>query len=262
MTIKKGHEIPTIDVALVTIKKAGSTEELALDTASKIAVEVSSETQEAVKLIIKGKLRAQKKAVSTVTGNTITLTDNVFIPELVKVLQGGTIKYKTIYTLNTVQASGNYSFTIGSNQYVNYTLDVSTALAEGDTLVFDDYSNKLIKNGTTEIVCTIETTSEGTLVEPTKLVTDIITGYTPPVAGSDEKGEAFELTAYSPQYDGAGGIVQYEKIAYPNCTGNPISISSEDGAFRVPEYTIDSAPQVGQAPYTISYVPTLPTVTV
>ena len=59
-TLQKGNEIPTIDVNLVTISPEGSDKELALDTASKIAVEVQTETTDAVQLVIKGKLRAQK----------------------------------------------------------------------------------------------------------------------------------------------------------------------------------------------------------
>lgn len=95
MATKKGHEIPTIDVVLVTIKVPDSADEIALDTASQIGVNPQSETEDAVKLIVKGRLIAQKPPVTTITGNTITLTDNVFIPELVKILQGGTIKYWT-----------------------------------------------------------------------------------------------------------------------------------------------------------------------
>ena len=93
------NAIPTIDVSLVTISyeetSGGSTTtiEIAFDTANQIEVEPQTEEQEAVKLIIKGKLKAQKPQSVTITGHQITLHDNVFIPELVKVLQGGTIKY-------------------------------------------------------------------------------------------------------------------------------------------------------------------------
>lgn len=101
MALKKGNEIPTIDVAMVTIKQ-GETE-IALDTASKIAVSPETEVTDAVKLIIKGVLKAQKRAVTTLTGNTITLTDNVFNPEVVKILQGGTITYDTQDTTKVIK---------------------------------------------------------------------------------------------------------------------------------------------------------------
>lgn len=178
------HEIPTIDCELITIKPAGSSDEFALNTASKIQIDIQTETQDAVKLIIKGVLKAQKHKQVTVTGNQITLTDNVFTPELVKMLQGGTITY------------------------------------EGG----------------------------------------VVTGYTPPVVGSNETLPIFELNAYSAQYNAAGQIVRYEKITYPNCQGNPISMSSEDNVFRVNEYVIDSAPNTGESPYTIEYVSSLPEV--
>lgn len=188
------HEIPTIDVALVEIETSAGTH-FALDTASKIGVEPQVETQEAVKLIVKGVLKAQKPSVATITGNQITLTDNLFIPELVKILQGGTIRYWT----------------------------------------------------------SADKTTQGT--EETEFG---ISGYTPPVAGSSEKGEVFTLHAYSAQYDTSGQIVQYEKITYPNCQGVPVAFASEDGAFRAPEYTINSAPSKNQAPYDINYVAALP----
>lgn len=187
-TVKKSKaEIATIDCCLVTIEtgSGGDAKEFGFDTANKIEVEPQIEEEDAVKLVVKGILRAQKPKTTTVTGNEITLTDNVFNPELVLILQGGTIKY-----------------------------DPS---------------------------------------ETTKII-----GYTPPVAGSADKGEVFKLNAYSAQYDASGQIVQYEKITYPNCQGVPVAFGSEDGVFRAPEYTINSAPKTGEAPYEINYVAALP----
>lgn len=82
--------------------------------------------------------------------------------------------------------------------------------------------------------------------------------YVPPLAGSGDKGEVFEIDAYSAEYDASGQIVKYEKITYPNCEGTPVAINTEDNVFRLPEYVINSAPKTGQAPYSISYVKTLP----
>ncbi len=182
-TYKSRAEIPTIDVSLVTIEIDG--DEFGFDTANSISVEPQVEEEDAVRLVVKGILRAQKPGTSTLTGNQITLTDNVFNPELVVALQGGTITYDE--------------------------------------------------------------------VETTK-----VTGYKPPVAGSAAYTESFTLNAYSAQYNAAGQIVNYEKISYPNCVGTPVAFSSEDGTFRAPEYTINSAPDTGQAPYEITYVDTLP----
>lgn len=188
MGVKKSKaEIATIDCSLITIETGtgSSAREFAFDTANKIEVEPQIEEQDAVKLVVKGILRAQKPKMATLTGNEITLTDNVFNPELVLILQGGTIVYDTIDT--------------------------------------------------------------------TKIV-----GYNPPAAGSSDKGEVFKLNAYSAQYDAAGQIVQYEKISYPNCQGQPVAFASEDGVFRAPEYTIVSAPKQNEYPYQITYVAELP----
>ena len=182
-TKKKAVGIPTIDVSLVVIRTA--TVEIAVDTANKIGVEPQTETTDAIKLVKLGRLLAQKPATTTITGHQITLTDNVFIPEVAKILQGGTLE---------------------------------------DT--GDGYPH-----------------------------------YTPPVAGSNDKGEVFELDAYSAVYDASAQIVKYEKITYPNCQGTPFGVSSEDDVFRIPEYTINSAPKKGEAPYDISYVNELPVFT-
>lgn len=190
---KSKAEIATIDVSLVTIEVDGN--EFGFDTASSIEVEPQINEEDAITLVVKGILRAQKPAVSTITGNQITLTDNVFNPELVQVLQGGKIKYWTSAEHTT----------------------------EGDTDAGFGISS-----------------------------------YTPPVAGSADKGKVFKLNAYSANYDASGQIVQYEKITYPNCQGTPVALSSEDGAFRAPEYTINSAPKSNEAPYVITYVDELP----
>ena len=196
---KQGHEIPTIDIVLFTVTPASTGIEIGLQTASKLAVNPQTETQDAVKLVVKGALLAQKPAETTITGNTLVLTDNVFIPELVKILQGGTIKYWT-------------------------DADKTTEGAEDKGFG--------------------------------------VARYTPPVAGSREKGEVFVSKAYSAIYNAAGVVTGYECISYPNCQGIPVSFSSEDGVFRAPEYTINSAPDKGQAPYEITYLKELPTLEV
>lgn len=181
---KSKAEIATIDCNLITIElKDGR--EFGFDTANKLGVEPQIETTDAVKLVVKGILRAQKPEESTITGHKLTLTDNVFNPELVLVLQGGEIIY--------------------------------------------DPENP-----------------------------DEIVGYNPPVAGSRDKGEVFRTNAYTAQYDASGQIVKYERMSYPNCQGVPVAFNSEDGAFRAPEYTINSAPKTGEAPYNLTYVKSLP----
>lgn len=181
---KSKAEIATIDCNLITIELQDG-REFGFDTANKLAVEPQTEEEDAVKLVVKGILRAQKPKTSTITGHALTLTDNVFNPELVLVLQGGEIVYDP--------------------------------------------------NDPDEIV-----------------------GYNPPVAGSKDKGETFTTNAYTAQYDASGMIVKYEKMSYPNCQGVPVAFSSEDGAFRAPEYTINSAPKTGEPPYRLTYVKSLP----
>lgn len=195
--IKKGTEHATIDCCLVVIKPRQG-DAIGLTTANQVGVAIATETTDAVKLIVKGVLIAQKKGLTTVTGNTLTLTDNVFNYELAKKLQGGTIKYWT-----------------------------SAAKTE-------------------------------TTTTPTEYG---VAGYTPPVVGSDDKGEIFDMDLYTGVYDTSGEVIEYQRISYPNCTGQPFGVGAEDGVFRVSEMTIDSAPAKGQAPYDIDIVHELPEVT-
>lgn len=90
---KQATEIPIIDVNMITVTPQNSDTEYLLDTASQITITPEIEETEATKLVVKGVLKAQKPAVSTLTGTTITLTDNVFTPELALILQGGEIIY-------------------------------------------------------------------------------------------------------------------------------------------------------------------------
>lgn len=197
MPIVRGTEHATIDCCLVVINPT-SGNSIGLDTANQVNVAIATETTDAVKLIVKGKLIAQKKGLTTVTGNTLTLTDNVFNYELAKILQGGTINYWTSAAKTT------------------------------------------------------------TTTTPTEYG---IAGYVPPVAGSDDRGEKFTVDLYTGVYDASGEVQEYQKISYPNCSGQPFGIGAQDGTFRVQEMTIDSAPSTGQAPYEISIVDILPTVT-
>lgn len=190
MATKKGNEIPTIDVVLVTVTPNDGGDEIGFTTSSKVQVNPQTETVDANKLVVKGVLIAQKPPMVTITGNTIVFSDNVLNPELLVILQGGTITYKT----------------------------------PGDP-------------------------ASG------------VSKYDPPVAGSKPHNKPFKLNLYSAHYDAAGLIVDYEKITYPNCQGTPWSPGSEDGVWRVAEYTINSAPKKGESPYNIEYVDALPEVT-
>ena len=92
-TKKKTTAIPTIDVALVVLRvgETGSATEYALDTSNQIQVEPQTETTDAIRLVKLGRLLAQKPSTTTITGHQITLTDNTFSPEIVAILQGGSV---------------------------------------------------------------------------------------------------------------------------------------------------------------------------
>lgn len=180
MPLVKKIGYATIDVALVVIRIDET--EIAIDTANHVQVAPQIETEEGKKLIKDGRILAQKPEEKTITSHQITLTDNIFYPDEVKILQGGTV---------TKDAKGNLL-------------------------------------------------------------------YNPPEVGSREKGQVFELDMYSAVYDEAGNNPLFEKITYPGCKGDPISIETQDNVFRLPEYIINSYAKKGQRPYVITYVKELP----
>ena len=88
------------------------------------------------------------------------------------------------------------------------------------------------------------------------------TSYTAPLTGDEVKPVKFDFNVYTAQRDVAGDIVSYIKVSFPNCTGKPVNIKLENGAFFAPEYTIISAPSNGESAYKIEAVEELPTLTV
>lgn len=257
--MQRTTEIPTIDVNLVSIEHEGT--EIGLTTASQISVTVQTETTDAVQLIVKGVLKAQKSKETTVTGNQITLKDNVFSPELVEILQGGTITKEQQYTYSVeeVLTAGSYCVQLATDKYLNFTLDEDVEV--GSKLSYSTFTKELIiEEGATitKVDATVSKEAFGSTLSISPTETDRIVSYAPPVSGSKEDKKVFTLKAYSAVYDSSGVILYYECIEYPNCQGEPVAFSSEDNVFRAPSYVINSAPSKGQSPYVISYVPTLP----
>lgn len=258
----KGNEVATIDVALVTVEdKDGNI--YGLQTSNKVDVNPVTETNDAIKLIVKGVLIAQKPQKVTVTGNTIVLTDNVFNAQLVQILQGGTIKYSKKYTSASASiASGAHYIEVGEDDEIEY-LSFNMASGVTGSVEYNDVTGVLevvTAEGRQRKAYTVSATEpeSGSEISVTAAADETrIRSYTPPVNQS-ESGDPFTLACYSAIYNAAGLIEGYEKIVYPNCQGVPISMSSEDDVFRAPEYTINSAPNTGEPPYKITYVPRLP----
>lgn len=189
--VKRSAEKATIDCTMIVLRPRDTSkyETVGTDSDTQIQVEANVETSEAVRLVIKDVLKAQKKAKSTLTGHTITITEGMSVLEFLPLLIGATL-----------------------------TKD--------------------------------QTTGE-------------ITGYEPPASGEKVDLPVFEMDAYSAVYSGAE-LVGYEKITYPNCTGDQIAPpGSQDGTFRSSDLTIVSAPGKGVAPYTVTYIAPgdLPTLT-
>lgn len=262
-TYTKGNEIPTIDVALVVVKDADGNR-FGLDTSNKVQVNAVTETNDAVKLIVKGRLIAQKPPKVTITGNTIVLTDNVFNAQLVQILQGGTVTFSKKYSSTSASiAAGKHHIVIGTDYIVFNVASTVTGSVE-----FNDASGILeivTSSGRSRKSYTVESSepqSSAAITVTDTSDTSRVKTYTPPQIGEAFDSEPFVLECYSAIYNAAGLITGYEKISYPNCKGVPIAFSSEDDVFRAPEYTINSNPDKNEAPYTIEYVPYLPALAV
>lgn len=132
-TVKRMTAIATIDCSLIEIILNDTS--YILDTASQIQVEAELEEREAVKLVIKDILRAQKRGSKTVTGYTITLTDNVFSPELVEALQGGTLVWDTTDPTKLL----SYTPPVAGEQitYPSFTLNAYSAVYDAAGLLVE-----------------------------------------------------------------------------------------------------------------------------
>lgn len=258
-TYTKGNEIPTIDVALVVVKDSDGNR-IGLDTSNKVQVNPVTETQDAVKLIIKGRLIAQKPSKTTITGNTIVLTDNVFNAQLVQLLQGGVVTYSKKYSSTSASiASGKHHIVVDGDYIVFNVASAVTGAVE-----YNDASGVLeivTSSGRSRKSYTVEASEpeSSTAITVTAAADQSrVKSYTPPLSSEHVDSEPFELECYSAIYNAAGLITGYERITYPNCKGVPVAFSSEDDSFRAPEYTINSTPDSNEAPYVIDYVPYLP----
>lgn len=121
-TQKKLEGVSTIDVNLMVVRTGTEEDgmEYAVDTASKVQIDPQIETQDGVKNIKLGRVLAQKMEKKTVTGNKITITDNVFTPELVVVFNGGEVE--------------------GEGESLTYTPPASDSGEEGEIFEVDLYS--------------------------------------------------------------------------------------------------------------------------
>lgn len=188
MANKKVTKMALIDVEMVEIVAHDLDQNtFRWQTASNLDAELNITEGEATELIVNGRLIAQKRAKDVLTGATLTVTDNVFAPEIVEFIQGG----------------------------------------------------EFVKDENGEFK-----------------------SYIAPLAGDEIKPVKFDFNVYTAQRDVAGDIVSYIKVSFGNCTGKPVNIKLENGAFFAPEYTIVSAPSAGEAPYIIEAVEELPTLTV
>lgn len=94
VTASKGSEKATIDCSMIILEpydSSGSIKAVGTDVSTQIEVEAQTEKTDAVKLMVKGVLKAQKPEKVTITGHTITLTNSLTIMEFLPMLQGGEI---------------------------------------------------------------------------------------------------------------------------------------------------------------------------
>jgi len=131
MSITRGTAIPTIDAALVVITTEETTPtSIAIDTSNKVEVSPEVETTAAVRCMVKGTCRAQKRQSDELVGHTIKLTDCVFTPEVAAILVGGSV--------TTDSESG---------EVTGYTPPVIGATTKGKLCTIEIYSAQMDSGG-------------------------------------------------------------------------------------------------------------------
>lgn len=118
------------DVTMVEIKTKDS-KTYTFDTADEVTIEEVLDEGEEQTLKIKGRLYANRAAEDTVLGNDITCKDNLMSPELLQIMQGGTIEKDTDGTFKKYSAPATGA-TDNRTKFdcCIYTAEVST---DGDT---------------------------------------------------------------------------------------------------------------------------------
>lgn len=127
MANKKVEQLAFVDVLAVEIIKHNVAQDtLRFKTSSAVDAELNIVEGEANQLIVNNVLIAQKKAVDTITGATIKMKDNVFSPQVITVLQGGSF---------TVDGDGNftgYEAPKAGEEYVPEVFDFAMYTAQRD----------------------------------------------------------------------------------------------------------------------------------
>ena len=133
-TIKKVTEKATIDVSMITIETIETTPKFyGWRTATKVGIEADIDEQEAIKLIVKGILKAQKPGKKTLTGHTITLTDALLVMEMLPLLNGGELVYDEQDTTKII----GYRPPVVGEEIVKtkFKLTTYSAIMEGSSIV-------------------------------------------------------------------------------------------------------------------------------
>lgn len=92
-TATRTNGIATIDAVMVVVKtRETSPKTLAFNSSQKVGIETQIETHEAIKLVVKNSLKAQKPEQNILTGHIITITDQLTQYELLPLFNGGSVK--------------------------------------------------------------------------------------------------------------------------------------------------------------------------
>lgn len=92
MKNRKVEQLAFVDVLAVELRELKNDETYRFKTSTSVDAEITIVEGSSNQLIVNGVLIAQKKASDTITGCEITMKDNVFSPEVVSLLQGGTFE--------------------------------------------------------------------------------------------------------------------------------------------------------------------------
>jgi len=115
-------ELPLIGVALVVLTDKDD-KKYSFSTATKANAKLDIEEGKKTELIIKGALKAMKKFPSVIKGVAVEFEDNMFLPEVVCLLQGGVVEIdtdKSKFKSYTPPAAG------GTPDLDSFTVDIYT----------------------------------------------------------------------------------------------------------------------------------------
>lgn len=216
-------------------------------------------------LRVKNTIKALNRFEDILMGFNITLTTATMVPEILALIDGGTLR-KAAEALAEVPVGLineiNKAYALAHGEVVEGSVSI---IVDGAATAITDDGGDLSDGGTInyETGAIVLNAAPATTITVTYKYASLTgTGdfvdYEAPEVGKVVSRTPFTMEVYTADKDVDGDDKGYIKFVFLNCVGTPINYSMTDQEFFVPEMTIKSRPKSGEKPVRIVSVKSLP----